>query len=137
MSLGAIFVDLLNSDMETMFKEIIEEYGDAVAESKKADFTLEKLIDTFKITDIKRVGQPELVNKTRKKVENCNRCMARIWGSTPPVAYYCEIKKKYIYGQRCTKPKNGDSDYCKLHSKNLPHGKFGELPPHEHFEKYL
>lgn len=137
MSLDAIFVDLLNSDMETMFKEIIEEYRDIVPESKKADFTLEKLIDTFKITDIKRVGQPEFVNKTRKKVENCNRCMARIWGSTPPVAYYCEIKKKYIYGQRCTKPKNGDGDYCKLHSKNLPHGKFGELPPHEHFEKYL
>ena len=48
MSLDAIFVDLLNSDMETMFREIIEEYGDAVAESKRDTFTLEKLIETFK-----------------------------------------------------------------------------------------
>ena len=137
MSLDAIFVDLLNSDMETMFKEIIEEYGDAVAESKRDAFTLEKLIETFKITDIKRVGKPEVVIKTRKKVENCNRCMARIWGSTPPVAYYCEVQKKYVYGERCTKPKKGTGDYCLLHTKKLPHGRFGEPPPHEHFEKYL
>ena len=33
--------------------------------------------------------------------------------------------------------RKGSSDYCGLHKKNLPHGRFGELPPHEHFEKYL
>ena len=131
MSIHNILVSLLNSDMEQMFKEIVNDYNDKVP-----GMTVESLNKMFKISDVKRIGESTLTDKEEKVNDNC-RCMARIWGSTPPVAYYCHKKKKYIYGERCTRPKKGNGDYCGLHKKNLPHGRFGELPPHEHFEKYL
>ena len=135
MSINSILVSLLNSDMDKMFKEIVNDYNDKVPE-----MTVDSLNKMFKISDVKRIGESKLTDSFEKPQEKVNdncRCMARIWGSTPPVAYYCHKKGKYIYGQRCTRPRKGDGDYCGLHKKNLPHGRFGELPPHEHFEKYL
>ena len=131
MSIHNILVSLLNSDMEQMFRRIVNDYNDKVPE-----MTVDSLNKMFKISDVKRIGESTLTDKGEKVNDNC-RCMARIWGSTPPVAYYCHKKSKYIYGERCTRPKKGNGDYCGLHIKNLPHGRFGELPPHEHFEKYL
>ena len=135
MSIDSILVSLLNSDMEQMFKQIVKDYNDKVPE-----MTVDSLNKMFKISEVKRIGESKLTNacgKPPEKLSDNHRCMARIWGSTPPVAYYCHQKKKYIYGERCTRPKKGEGDYCGLHMKSLPHGIYGKLPPHEHFEKYL
>ncbi len=135
MSVEDIFLELLNQDMENIFKQIVTDYKDRVQENKKNEFTIENLGKIFQIGGIKRIK--EKTTEKSKEISTDNRCMARIWGSTPPVAYYCREKQKYIYGERCSRPKKCDKDYCGLHLKNLPHGRFGELPPHEHFEKYL
>tara|TARA_Y100000389_G_C17281269_1_gene423072 strand:+ start:113 stop:538 length:426 start_codon:yes stop_codon:yes gene_type:complete len=136
MSTEDIFLELLNNDMENMFKRIVKDFKDSVHENKKNEFTVENLSRVFKIDGIKRIREKKTI-KVKEISSDNHRCMARIWGSTPPVAYYCHIKQKYIYGERCTRPKKGEGDYCGLHIKNLPHGIYGKLPPHEHFEKYL
>ena len=138
MPIDDIFVQLLNSDMENMFKQIIEDYKEKIPNEKQTEFTLENLNRIFKISEIKRITDPQLPKPPEKKViEDCHRCIARIWGSTPPIAYYCHQKKKYIYGERCSRPRKDGGDYCGLHKNRQPHGRYGELPPHEHFEKYL
>ena len=105
MSINDIIVTLLNSDMEQVFKEIVNDYNDKVPE-----MTVDSLNKMFKISDVKRIGESLLTDKeekSREKVKDNCRCMARIWGSTPPVAYYCHKKRKYIYGERCTRQERG------------------------------
>ena len=136
MSLDRIFLDLLNNDMEVMFRKIVRDYKDKIPE-----LSVESLNKTFGIESIKRINQSKFTDPQVKpvvsSVNDQDRCMARIWGSTPPIAYYCDKQQKYIYGERCSRPKKKDCQFCGLHAKRQPHGIYGKLPPHEHFEKYL
>ena len=52
MPIDDIFVQLLNSDMENMFKQIIEDYKDKIPNEKQTEFTLENLNRIFKISEI-------------------------------------------------------------------------------------
>ena len=52
MSINSILVSLLNSDMEQMFKEIVNDYNDKVV-----GITVDSLNKMFKISDVKRIGE--------------------------------------------------------------------------------
>ena len=91
MSVEDIFLELLNQDMENIFKQIVTDYKDRVQENKKNEFTIENLGKIFQIGGIKRIK--EKTTEKSKEISTDNRCMARIWGSTPPVAYYCREKQ--------------------------------------------
>ena len=95
MSLDRIFLDLLNNDMEVMFRKIVRDYKDKIPE-----LSVELLNKTFGIESIKRINQSKFTDPQVKpvvsSVNDQDRCMARIWGSTPPIAHYCQKQQKYI-----------------------------------------
>ena len=63
MSINDIIVTL-NSDMEQVFKEIVDDYNDKVPE-----MTVDSLNKMFKISDVKRIGESTLTDKEEKSRE--------------------------------------------------------------------
>ena len=82
--------------------------------------------------------------KTIKKypIQKTNKqCNARCWGGKQFVKYN-PLTKKWTYGFRCKKYSIVNSQYCHAHHKlslkttHLPHGKYNDNVPHNHYFKY-
>lgn len=117
-----------NTRLSTQF--FINRYMPNITIKKKKKFVLNR----------KRNKPSPMKHKKLTPAINKFRCVARCWGGDGCVKYDT-INKKWIYGTRCKRVKYRN-DLCKTHlkqfnsSKGLRHGRFDELPPHEHYLKY-
>ena len=106
----------------------------------KYNIDLDILLETYtpNISFNKPVKKPV---KKIIKVNSFKQCKARCWGGKHTVKYN-PITKKWTYGTQCMRNSINNSDYCLTHHKlslkknGLPHGRFNENVPHDHYLKY-
>jgi hypothetical protein len=78
--------------------------------------------------------------KSKFKLKQKERCMARCWGGKSSVKYN-PLTKKWIYGTQCKKY-SVKNNYCLMHYKQtlrsygISHGDIRSPPPHLHYLKY-
>lgn len=67
------------------------------------------------------------------------RCCARVWDIKCIKTVNNKTGKYINYGRQCTRTRDGENDYCKMHLKKNSHGDYREadVPEYlrEHFEK--
>jgi len=124
----SLIYQVLEEDINNMLGSIVSKYGQI------GGFTNESLTN-YKINKL-IFYRNKLYNISRKKnyipPDNC-RCISRIWGGKESVR---KENGKWVYGYRCSKYKLYPNDFCKIHSKNNPHGIYNLEPPHNHYDKY-
>ena len=102
----------------------------------KYNIDLDILLETY----TPNISFNKPVKKTIK-VNSFKQCKARCWGGKHSVKYN-PITKKWTYGTQCMRNSINNSDYCLTHHKlslkknGLPHGRFNENVPHDHYLKY-
>ena len=131
---------------DELLKNIVEKWGTI------GEFTLEELQNEFpckirylekenkKRTQKKRIKFMREFYELCKKNKKEGQCIARTMqenGQVPPFVYYCKKEKRWIVGTQCTRMSRNDSDYCGIHQKTLPFGRFDRPIPLDTYERFM
>jgi hypothetical protein len=121
-------VDEINIHLKTKLDRIYQKYSFNISN--------QDIYDKYKINSLNIIPTIERPIKDHTKhsiaIKEC-RCEGRVWNK----GIVEIVAGNYIYGGHCSRTKNRDSKYCGIHSRSEGHGNFFELPPHEHFKKYI
>ena len=141
---NSVYQDFLKKSLLTTIEQNYNDFLEhLVINYSSGKFTKEDLISSFplEINGINKINECDNeVNRqvkikqkiVRKQIAEDKRCIARVWTSNPVI----KNNNEWIYGKQCSLSKKYNSSFCGIHSKKLPHGIYGEPPPHRHFDKY-
>ena len=119
---------LVKDTFNDLFKGIAEKYG----ESAGIPFDEDTLHSIYCIDRVISHTEPQLIYPNKNTaISDIERCEARVWY---PSAKYNHETNEWVYGNQCARKKL--DQYCRIHMKKIPHGRFDSPPPHDYFEKY-